>query len=264
MSKEGKTGESRRVDYVIGDVHGCYAELIDLLAEIYADAKGADVTIYFIGDLIDKGPESGAVLRLIEDDFLMATKFKFILGNHEEKFLRWCKAQDIEEAGGKKNQIVDRWKFQEIRQFKPLLEEAPLYIQLPEYNVLLVHGGIEPRMTELPPPTLMDANKHQKNVLRLRYISAEGRMIPLGEESLEQGDKWWADTYDGRFGTVIYGHQPYDKVAYHPHAIGIDTGCVFGNELTALRLEKDGNHKVISVKAKAKYAKSYTEEKWND
>jgi diadenosine tetraphosphatase ApaH/serine/threonine PP2A family protein phosphatase len=119
-------------------------------------------------------------------------------------------------------------------------------------------------MTELPPTSLMEANKHQKNVLRVRYVSPEGRMVPLGEENLDQGDKWWADLYDGRFGTVIYGHQPYDEVAFSKHAIGIDTGCVFGGKLTALRLSKDGDHKVLSVQAKAKYAKSYAEEKFND
>lgn len=259
MSKESKAPRGR-LSYVIGDVHGCYDELTELLVEIYADAGDAPVKIYFVGDLIDKGPKTSQVLELVEKEFLIGTQFAFILGNHEEKFLRWCTSQEIEENGGRRNQVTDKWQFAKIRQFKPLLEEAPLYIKLPEYNVVLVHGGIEPKMIELPPPALKDANKYQKNILRVRYVSSDGRMVSLGQENLEQGDKWWADVYDGRFGTIIYGHQPYDDVAYSKHAIGIDTGCVFGGKLTALRLNLDGNHKVISVSAKEKYAKSYSEE----
>lgn len=264
MQNSQKEKSKPTLSYIVGDVHGCYIELIDLLAAIYEDAGEAEIKIYFIGDLIDKGPDTDKVLKLVEEDFLMHTKFAFILGNHEEKFLRWCAAQKREDEGGAKNEIKNRWGFEKIREFEALLREAPLYIELPEYKVILVHGGIEPKMTELPPPALKDANKHQKNVLRVRYVSPNGRMVSLGEEKLDEGDEWWADVYDGRFGTAIYGHQPYAEVAFHKHAIGIDTGAVFGNKLTALRLSKDGNHKVISVPARQKYAKSYSEEKFDD
>jgi len=251
-----------RVDYVIGDVHGCFAELSDLIVKICEDAWGdkGDIHLWFIGDLIDKGPKSEAVLESVLLDQKPRIVKHSILGNHEEKMIRWCRAQARQESGGARNEIVDRWNFSAIRDYADLLSTLPLYAYLPDYNVLLVHGGIEPKMTELPPVSLDKASKSQKNILRVRYVSPEGKMVSLGAEDLEQGDKWWADLYDGRFGTAIYGHQPYEEVVYHPHAIGIDTGCVYGNKLTALRLSLDGKHTLIQVDAKKKYAKSYDEE----
>lgn len=248
-------------DYVVGDIHGCYDELEEILVEIIKDSWDSDsVTVWCIGDLIDKGPKANQVLERVFLRELPNIQIMSILGNHEEKFLRWCKAQDREDAGGKKNEVTDRWAFATIRDFQPFIEALPLYKLFPEYNVLLVHGGVDPRMTELPPTALTEANKYQKNILRLRYVSSDGRMIPLGDENLEQGDRWWADVYDGRFGTIIYGHQASDEIQHHPHAIGLDTGCVYGNKLSALRLSKDGNHKLIQVNAKEKYAKAYDEE----
>lgn len=246
--------------WVIGDIHGCIEELTQLLARIFEESDKGPIEIWSIGDGIDKGPNSRAVLEALFLASYPDVVIMSILGNHEEKFLRWCKAQDREDAGGKKNEVTDRWAFATIRDFQPFIEALPLYKLFPEYNVLLVHGGIDPRMTELPPTALTEANKYQKNILRLRYVSSDGRMIPLGNENLEQGDRRWADVYDGRFGTIIYGHQVSDEIQHHPHAIGLDTGCVYGNKLSALRLSKDGNHKLIQVNAKEKYAKAYDEE----
>lgn len=257
MSKKSKTG---RLSYVIGDIHGCFAELCELIGLICEDAEANDIDIYSIGDMIDKGPASNSVLEMFLLDSLPQIRFFAIMGNHEEKAIRWCNAQDREEEGGSKNQVGNKWNFEKIREYHELMAELPLWIALPEYKVLLVHGGIEPKMAELPPPALKDANRYQKNVLRVRYVSENGKMVSLGEERLDQGDKWWADVYDGRFGTVIYGHQPYGEVTYHKHAIGIDTGCVLGGKLTALRLNKTGKHEVLSVSAKAKYCKAYDEE----
>lgn len=255
-----KDGKNNPVIWVIGDIHGCIEELTQILVKIFEESDEKPIEIWSIGDAIDKGPDSRAVLETLFLASYPGVVIKSILGNHCEKFLRWCKAQDREDAGGKKNEVTDRWAFAAIRDFQSFVEGMPLYKFFPEYNVLLVHGGIDPRMTELPPTALMEANKYQKNILRLRYVSADGRMIPLGDENLEQGDKWWADVYDGRFGTIIYGHQASDEIQHHPHAIGLDTGCVYGNKLSALRLSKDGNHKLIQVNAKAKYAKAYDEE----
>jgi serine/threonine protein phosphatase 1 len=250
-----------RRNYVIGDIHGCFAELSDLIVKICEDSwdTKSEVHLWFVGDLIDKGPNSEAVLESVFLNRWPRLTVHAILGNHEEKAIRWLNAEARGKVTGVQNQIKNLWDYASLADYKELMEEMPLWLSIPEHNILLVHGGIEPRMQELPPPTLMAANRHQKNILRTRYVSSDGRMIPLGEESLEKGDKWWADLYDGRFGTIIYGHQPHDDIHYHPHAIGIDTGCVYGNKLTALRLAEDGNHGVIQVKAKTKYARSYSE-----
>ena len=259
-------GESSKVQkpitetFVIGDVHGCVAELTELLALICEKAKAPKIEVILLGDSIDKGPDSAGVLDLVFMSSFPNLTIRSILGNHCEKFLRWCFAQQREEAGGAKNEIKNKWGFEKIREYQDFLVQCPLWISLPEYGVTLLHGGVETWMKELPSAKLSEASKYEKNILRIRYLSSTGKMIRLGEEDLEKGDRWWADVYDGRFGTIIYGHQPYDKVAYHEHAIGLDTSCVHGGELTALHLSVDGKHQILSVKAREKYCKAYDEE----
>ena len=249
--------------FVVGDVHGCVDEVTELLARIFEESGKGPIEIWCLGDAIDKGPDSKGVLDLLFLTSYPNVIIKSIMGNHCEKFLRWCAGQDREESGGKQNTVRNKWGFEKIREYRDFIKDLPLYVRFPEYNVTLIHGGVEPKMTELPSPVLSEANKVEKNLVRVRYVSPNGRMIALGEENLDQGDKWWADVYDGRFGTIIYGHQPFSEVTYAKHAIGLDTGAVFGGKLSALRLSKDGNHKLIQVDAKQKYASSYEESSEN-
>ena len=87
--------------------------------------------------------------------------------------------------------------------------------------------------------------------MRTRYIDAKkGCFIGLGEE--KPSDPYWADVYDGRFGHVIFGHQPFiDGVKYFKHATGIDTGAVFGGTLTALIVNEDCSREIVSVNSRA-------------
>ena len=74
--------------------------------------------------------------------------------------------------------------------------------------------------------------------------------MTLGNEKPE--DPFWAEVYDGRFGHVIFGHQPFmNGVQYFDHATGIDTGAVFGGTLTALVIDEDCSRSVVSVDSRA-------------
>jgi diadenosine tetraphosphatase ApaH/serine/threonine PP2A family protein phosphatase len=74
-----------------------------------------------------------------------------------------------------------------------------------------------------------------------RYLNPEGQFVSLGHETPQ--DLFWAESYDGRYGRIVFGHQPFpDDPAPRrfPHAIGIDTGCVQGGRLSALVFKEDG------------------------
>jgi len=81
----------------------------------------------------------------------------------------------------------------------------------------------------------------------------KGKFLALGEN--QEGDPFWADAYDGRFGKVFYGHEPYkhlEQPKQHKHAVGLDLGCVFGGHLCAVVLE-NGQEQVITVKEHQKH-----------
>ena len=70
--------------------------------------------------------------------------------------------------------------------------------------------------------------------------------MALGTEG--PNDPFWAETHDGRFGHVVFGHEPFlNGVAHFEHATGIDTGAVFGGGLTAMVVENGKNHRFVSI-----------------
>jgi serine/threonine protein phosphatase 1 len=98
-------------------------------------------------------------------------------------------------------------------------------------------------------------------VLKTKRVKPEGGFVALGREKPD--DPFWADVYDGRFGHVYFGHQPYpdsDAPVLYPHATALDLGCVFGGHLAAVVLEEGQPTRAFSVKASKKYATGLWEE----
>jgi hypothetical protein len=94
-----------------------------------------------------------------------------------------------------------------------------------------------------------------------KNVRAEGEFIALGNE--KPGDPFWADVYDGRFGHVYFGHQPYtdaETPVDFPHATGLDLGCVFGGRLCAVILEEGKPTRAVTVEATAKFADALWED----
>lgn len=251
---------------IVGDIHGCIKELDDMIQTL--DLVPTD-TFISVGDLVDKGQDSAGVVARVRE---LREKCKVVLvkGNHEDKHYRYRRhLRRLHEQG---IPIPMKTGVEEVRTITDaltkkdidFLETAVLYHKLPDYRALVVHAGVPPTVTYLPPLAdidRMDRKKADKyrQLLRVRHVNLQGYMVPLGDEKPE--DVYWADLYDGRFGTVYYGHHPYlqggPKV--HPHSIGLDLGCVYGGHLAAQVL--DGDHtEIVLVKAHAKYASGLWDE----
>ena len=244
---------------LIGDVHGCLEELQELIARFGPEPGDS---LLFIGDLIDKGPDSAGVLRYVRS--LSETfRVELVLGNHEEKFLRY--REHLSEGTKALHQMARTEEFPELLQHIgpdeiALLEKSYFTLFLPSAGLLLLHGGI-PGSCRLDLkadyPYLGDYEPDTQKQLRLltmtRYLNAKGNFVGLGQEN--ETTPFWAETYDGRFGKVIFGHHPFlqEGPMHFPHAIGIDNGCVFGGWLSACILREDGTLEPLSVKAKQIY-----------
>ena len=196
---------------VIGDIHGCYSELQELL-----DAAGltSGDEIIAVGDILDRGPEPGAVL----DFFGTRSDARALYGNHEDKHVRW--EQGI--YAPSHAQRITRYLIgeQDYPAVCSFLESFPRRIELPE--AYLVHGLWE--------PGLSFADQREEVIAGTRK----------GEEQLvaHYGERWF-DHYDGDKPLVV-GHHDYfrthEPLVVNDRVFCIDTGCCHGGRLTGLVL----------------------------
>ena len=253
---------------VIGDVHGCWEELSELIERVGWKGYRRDSTeedeFVFLGDLIDKGPFSAAVLGTVRS-LESRTKVTRILGNHEERFLRFVKYEMASETSGKNNpmQYVPEEFHSHMRNMSMTniqdLERSVLNYQftVAGKKYICVHAGLPSGVSKLD-----DRSSHRKNqnpYLRIRYVDHSDRFVSLGKEKPDY--KYWAERYDGKFGYCLFGHQVHKQEdSRYAHAMALDGGCVHGQELRALVIHGDGTEEVVSVPAYEKYAEVYKPE----
>lgn len=251
---------------IVGDIHGCIEELDELLKLV---DLGVDDTFISVGDVVDKGPDSVGVVRRLRE-LSQKRNVQLVCGNHENKHARFRRHQRLFEEQGKP---IPMKKTEELHTITSklskadvaYLDSAKLYIRVQEHDALVVHAGVPPSVTFLPPVRDIDAMDRKKadkyrQLLRVRFVSPDGWMVPLGDEKKE--DVYWAEVYDGRFSHCYFGHQPYHPDAApreFAHATGLDLGCCFGGHLCAAVLS-GGKRDYVTVKAHAKYAKGLWDE----
>ncbi|HEY0141685.1 MAG TPA: metallophosphoesterase [Thermoanaerobaculia bacterium] len=220
--------------FFIGDVHGCYDELVELLARL---APAAHDVVVAVGDMVTKGPAAARCLDLWRERRYLAVK-----GNNEIKLLararpilRWLEREDRD--------VLRRGDLLRY------LRSWPLVIDFPDAGATAVHGGFLPDMRITPE----DIARHQDLVSQLRWIrkKKEG-WAAVPKEKKKRGDVLWAEQWGGER-MVVYGHTPLREPRFDRLALGLDTGCVYGGKLTAGILT-DGNWELVSVAAKRKYA----------
>jgi len=204
-------GEIKRY-FAIGDIHGCLSPLERLMEEIRPLVVPEEDALVFIGDYIDRGPESRQVVELIlriKEEFPNVICLK---GNHEDMFLTWVlTGRDYElylyNGGGTTiRSYLSQGKFSLPEEHLRFFQSLPLYYETEDY--IFVHAGLRPG-------------------------------VPL--EQQDPFDLFWIreefiySNYD--FGkTVIFGHTPFRKPFVTDRKIGIDTGAVYGGALTCVEL----------------------------
>lgn len=209
---------------IIGDIHGCWAELQELIH--LAGLAGGD-EIIAIGDFVDRGPESHRVL----DFFNAQTHTRAIQGNHERKHVRSARG----EVKAALSQRITRQQLGDAyANALAFLESLPLYIELPE--AIVVHGYWEPGLS----------------IAEQRETVLAGTMG--GEKHLRENyDRPWYELYDGDK-PILVGHHDYlrnrQPLVYRDRVFGIDTSCCHGGALTGILLP---DFRCVSVPSHADY-----------
>jgi protein phosphatase len=233
---------------VIGDVHGCLAELEALLPALgYAlerDADGRAVgahhdgrTAVFVGDLVDRGPDTPGVLRLVMG-MVAAGDALCVPGNHEHKLLRALRGRNVQVSHGLA-QSLEQLAAQPP-QFRAAVEsfvDALIsHYVLDGGRLVVSHAGLIERY-------------HGRASGRVREFCLYGQTTGETDEYGLPVRYPWANEYRGR-ATVLYGHTPVPAPEWVNNTMCLDTGCVFGGRLTALRYPE---REVVSVPAARVY-----------
>ncbi len=232
---------------VVGDVHGCLDELDELLRTVSL-RPGFD-RLVFVGDLLDRGPDSIGVLR--RDLELGALS---VLGNHEATHLRWARHEAWHRRDPSHQNPVrplppDRMA--EHRRLTPpdmaWLSSLPTVLRL-DRRWAVIHGGLSPRRR-------LDAQVPDE-VIRMRLVDPEGQMVARRRGAIPPHLAPWATRWRGPE-SIIYGHHVHgleeprlDQPAPDVRCVGLDTGCCYGGRLSALLLPAE---EIVSVPARAAY-----------
>lgn len=214
---------------VIGDIHGCYTELLELLDKA---GLSAEDQIIGIGDIVDRGPDSRHVLEF----FNTRANARSIIGNHERKHVRWLRG----EVRPALSQQITRYQLGErYPEWVTYMTTFPYFLELPE--AILVHGFFEPHVTL----------RQQKETVLAGTLSGEYYLK-------KQYRKPWYELYPGQK-PLIVGHHDYlstgEPLVYQDRVFCLDTGCCHGGRLTGLILP---DFTLVSVPSRKNY---WTEEK---
>jgi serine/threonine protein phosphatase 1 len=208
----------------IGDVHGCFRELMDLLKE--CDYNHKKDKLYFVGDLINKGPYSKKVL-----EFVYNSKAKVVIGNHE---LGLIKLYDSKKNwGGSTLDLVLLSLGKEAKFWIKWMKKLPSFIE--EDDFILVHAGLIPDKKP----------RERDREILARIRTWDGRGKDLNNEKHPP----WYNLYKGKK-KVIFGHWAKKGIIFEKNLIGLDSGCCYGRKLSAYILEED---EIVQVSARRQY-----------
>jgi protein phosphatase len=234
---------------IIGDVHGCYDELVELLTnlgyQISSAENGSSQVVtppegrkaVFLGDLVDRGPKIVDVLRLVMPMVASGTAL-CVPGNHDMKLMRKLKGRNVQVTHGLADSLEQLDKEpQEFRdEVVAFIDDLVSHYVLDDGKLTVAHAGM-------------------KESMQGRGSGAVREFALFGETTGETDEFGlpvrfnWAAEYRGR-SMVVYGHTPVPEAEWLNRTINIDTGCVFGGKLTALRYpEKE----LVSVSSKHTY-----------
>ena len=213
---------------IIGDVHGCHAELLELLDELGYDTSAEPIAhpegrrAIFLGDLVDRGPGVAEVLHVAMSMVAAGTAL-CILGNHENKLRRALAGRNVQISHG----LAESLEQLEVRgpefaeQVAGFIDSLVSHYVLDGGRLVVAHAGLPERY-------------HGRSSSRVRTLALYGDTDGESDEFGLPVRYEWASDYRGE-AAVVYGHTPVPAAGWVNNTICLDTGAVFGGELTALR-----------------------------
>ncbi|MFE1251224.1 polynucleotide kinase-phosphatase [Streptomyces sp. NPDC058735] len=209
---------------IIGDIHGCAAELESLLGKLgYVDGVHPEGrTAVFVGDLVDRGPDSPGVLRRVMA-MVKSGDALCVPGNHENKYGRYLRGRRVQHTHGLAETIEQMARESEefaveVREF---LDGLVSHYVLDGGRLVVCHAGLPEKY-------------HGRTSGRVRSHALYGDTTGETDEFGLPVRYPWAEEYRGR-AAVVYGHTPVPEATWLNNTICLDTGAVFGGKLTALR-----------------------------
>ncbi|GGZ35186.1 hypothetical protein GCM10010387_31570 [Streptomyces inusitatus] len=209
---------------LIGDVHGCSSELETLLARLgYRDGAHPDGrTAVFVGDLVDRGPDSPGVLRRVMS-MAAAGNALCVLGNHEDRLGRHLAGRQVRRTHGLAETVEQLEREDEAfrERVREFIGGLVSHYVLDGGRLVVCHAGLPEKY-------------HGRTSGRVRAHALYGATTGGTDESGLPVRGPWAEGYRGR-AAVVHGHTPVPAASWHNNTICLDTGAVFGGALTALR-----------------------------
>ena len=217
----------KRKTFIVGDIHGCFEEFLALLKKLNYQPKKHRLIL--VGDIIGKGPYSLKMLKWVRQ-----YSIEMVRGNHEQAFIE----------GVKENKPLKLLSFRKLKKemknelddWIKWLEKTPFFIE--EEDFLIVHAGLVPKQS----PNL--SNPH----LLMNIRTWDGK----GEDIKNTTQPAWHELYKGKK-LVVYGHWALQGLHIKENSIGLDTGCVYGLQLTGVLLPE---RKILQVPAFKKHYKT--------
>jgi protein phosphatase len=229
---------------IVGDVHGCLDELLELMAALgYGVERVEDDfkvtpptgrTLAFVGDLVNRGPATAEMLRLVMG-MTRAGQALAVAGNHDIRLLRALTGGDVEMKPDLL-QSLDQLR-REPEEFRSsvirFLGGLASHLILDEGRLVIAHAGLKEEM--------IGSDSDEARAFALTGEVADKRGVAVRVD--------WAAEYRGQ-ALVVFGHTPVTEPLWVNQTVNIDTGCVYGGRLTALRYPE---REVVSVRARAAY-----------
>ncbi|HSI89706.1 MAG TPA: metallophosphoesterase [Adhaeribacter sp.] len=224
--------ESIKLD-IIGDVHGCYPELLSLLEKLGYEVKNPQSNApeishpdnrkpAFVGDFVDRGPDSPGVLKLVMHAVGQGRAYA-VIGNHDDKLMRKLMGRNVQINHGLDTTLaqLENEPPHFAMRARRFLEILPYRLWFDDKKLLIVHAGLPEKY-------------HEDQSRKVRDLALFGPTTgKLDEYGLPMRIKW-ANNYKGK-PFVVFGHTPVREPLLVNNTMNIDTGCVFGGKLTALR-----------------------------
>ncbi len=233
---------------IIGDIHGCFEELLELFGQLgyrMANHPSGPTLVppvgrkaIFVGDLGDRGPDTPAVYQLVMS-MVRAGNALCVMGNHDSKLERKLRGNDVQLSHGLA-ETMEQFAAQPpelSEQVRDFLDGLLTHYVLDDGNLVVAHAGLREDLQGRVSP-------------RVRSFTLFGDTTGESDEFGLPVRRNWAVDYRGK-SLVVYGHTPVAEPAWLNNTVNIDTGCVFGGRLSALRYPE---REIVSVAARRQYS----------